>query len=906
MEVKPGNVFYLLAYFTGFNEIHLDPRDSKVLYATAHQRIRKQWTYLGGGPESGIYKSTDAGKTWNTINKGLPTGDKGRIGMAISPANPEIIYAVVEAQEGKGGFYKSTNRGASWQKMNSVSTSGNYYQEVVPDPLDENRVYLNNTFTQVSMDGGKTFEYRGERSKHYDNHALWIDPKNTLHHIEGTDGGVYESFDRGETWRFFPNLPVTQFYKVTVDNAYPFYNVAGGTQDNYSLVGPSQNLSEHGVSSYEWLVTVTGDGFESAIDPIDPNIVYAQAQYGSLARVDKKSGESVRITPKPRKGEAQYNFNWDAPLLISPHNHKTLYFAANKLFKSTDRGDSWEVISDDLDQNIDRNKWPLMGKWWPMDAVAKNGSTSRYGAVVSLDESRLQEGLIYAGSDDGQISITEDGGKNWRKVNQFPGVPENTYVYDLIASKHDVNTVYAAFNNHKSGDFKPYVLKSNDKGRTWENISANLPEKGAVYALEQDFVKPEILFAGTEYSVFVSLDEGKNWKELATGLPTINVRDMAIQERESDLVLATFGRGFYILPNYSPLRELNNEVLEKEAFVFPIKEGKIYKTWHPLGGLGSKEKGFQGESFYTSPNPEVGVEFVTWIKKGASSLKADRLKKEKEAFKAGERIAYPTLEAYKAEKAEPNAYLIYTIEDEEGNFIRELRAPLKAGLNKILWDMEYPSDGIVSERDENQSKGLSSSGIFVLPGKYQVRLSKNENGVLSQLTDAEPFELKELNNRTIPAADRAELVSFKRKALKLNNAISAVSNEVKALSEKIPYYKAAIKALSSDQATKLFKEILLFENELDEIQVTLNGDSDYSALDLDEMLSLRRRASSAIRDIYNSTSNIPGAAKSNFELASEEFVPVLKKTKELKESFDKMDDKMDALNAPYTPGRILE
>ncbi len=332
----------------------------------------------------------------------------------------------------------------------------------------------------------------------------------------------------------------------------------------------------------------------------------------------------------------------------------------------------------------------------------------------------------------------------------------------------------------------------------------------------------------------------------------------------------------------------------------------MYKTRRPLGGLGSKEKGFQGESFYTSPNPEVGVEFVTWIKKGASSLKADRLKKEKEAFKAGERIAYPTLEAYKAEKAEPNAYLIYTIEDEEGNFIRELRAPLKAGLNKILWDMEYPSDGIVSERDENQSKGLSSSGIFVLPGKYQVRLSKNENGVLSQLTDAEPFELKELNNRTIPAADRAELVSFKRKALKLNNAISAVSNEVKALSEKIPYYKAATKALSSDQATKLFKEILLLENELDEIQVTLNGDSDYSALDLDEMLSLRRRASSAIRDIYNSTSNIPGAAKSNFELASEEFVPVLKKTKELKESFDKMDDKMDALNAPYTPGRILE
>ncbi|MBN1649886.1 MAG: hypothetical protein JW857_01080, partial [Bacteroidales bacterium] len=753
---------------------------------------------------------------------------------------------------------------------------------------------------------GKTFENRGERSKHYDNHALWINPKNPLHHIEGTDGGVYESFDRGETWRFFPNLPVTQFYKVTVDNAYPFYNVAGGTQDNYSLVGPSQNLSDHGVTSFEWLVTVTGDGFESAIDPVDPNIVYAQAQYGSLARIDKKSGESVRITPKPRKGEAQYNFNWDAPLLISPHNHTTLYFASNKLFKSTDRGDSWEVISDDLDQNIDRNKWPLMGKWWPMDAVAKNGSTSRYGAVVSLDESRLQEGLIYAGSDDGQISITEDGGKNWRKINQFPGVPENTYVYDLIASKHDVNTVYAAFNNHKSGDFKPYVLKSSDKGKTWVNISSNLPEKGAVYALEQDFIKPEILFAGTEYSVFVSLDEGKHWKELASGLPTINVRDMAIQERENDLVLATFGRGFYILPNYSPLRELNNEVLDKEAYIFPIKEGKMFKTWRPLGGLGSKEKGFQGESFYTSPNPEVGVEFVTWIKNGASSLKADRLKKEKEAFKAGKMIAYPTLEAYKAEKAEQDAYLIYTIEDEEGNFIRELRTPLKAGLNKIVWDMEYPSDGIVSGRDENQSKGLSSSGIFVLPGKYQVRLSKYDNGKLTQLTDAETFEIKALDNRTIPAENRADLVSFKRKALKLNNAITAVSNELKAMSDKIPYYKAATKALPSEEALKLFNEILNLEHELDAIQISLNGDSDYADLDLDEALSLRRRAGSAIWDIYNSTSNIPGAARSNFEIASEEFMPVLQKAGELKESFEKMEAKMDALNAPYTPGRILD
>ncbi len=891
---------------TGFNEIHMDPRDNKVLYATAHQRIRKQWTYLGGGPESGIYKSVDAGVNWKEINKGLPSGDKGRIGMAISPANPEIIYAVVEAQEGKGGFYKSTNRGASWQKMNSVTTSGNYYQEVVPDPVDENRVYLNDTYTQVSTNGGKTFEDRGERSKHYDNHALWINPKNPLHHIEGTDGGVYETFDRGDTWRFFPNLPVTQFYKVTTDNAFPFYNVAGGTQDNYSVVGPSQNLSEHGVHSFEWLVTVTGDGFESAIDPEDPNIVYAQAQYGSLARIDKQSGESVRITPKPRKDEAQYNFNWDAPLLISSHNHKTLYFASNKLFKSTDRGDSWEVISDELDQNIDRNLWPLMGKWWPMDAVAKNGSTSRYGSVVSLDESRLQAGLIYAGTDDGQINITEDDGKTWNKINSFPEVPANTYVYDIIASKHDVNTVYAAFNNHKSGDFKPYVLKSNDKGKTWKNISSNLPEKGAVYALEQDHVKPEILFAGTEYSVFVSLDEGKSWKKLSAGLPTINVRDLAIQERENDLVLATFGRGFYILPNYAPLRELSNDILNKDAHLFAIKDGKMFKTWRPLGGLGSKEKGFQGESFYTSPNPEVGVEFVSWIKESSSSLKDIREKKEKESFKEGKIILYPTLEEFKAEKAEQEDYLIYTIEDEEGNFVRELRASVKAGLNKILWDMEYPILDLVSEKDANQTKGLSSSGIFVLPGKYTVILSKNENGKISKIAGPESFQIKDLNIRTIPAENRVELVSFKRKALKLNNAISAVSSEVKIMSEKIPFYKAAAKALSIDVSMDLLKDILKLENDLDAIQNTLNGDRDYAELDLDEMLSLRRRASSAIRDIYNSTSNIPEAAKKNLEISAEEFAVVLKSADTLKKAFEQMDLKLDKIEAPYTPGRLVK
>lgn len=888
---------------TGFNEVHMDPRNPDVLYAAAHQRRRRQWTYLGGGPESGIYKSTDAGETWKKINKGLPSVHKGRIGMAISPANPEIIYAVVEAQSGKGGFYRSTNRGASWERMSGTSTSGNYYQELVADPVDENRVYIMNTYTLVTTDGGKTFNIRGERSKHIDNHCLWINPENPAHMMEGSDGGLYESFDYGDTWRFFTNLPVTQFYKVSVDNDFPFYNIMGGTQDNYSMVGPSQTISGHGIVSSDWIVTVTGDGFESVADPEDPNIVYAQSQYGNLVRFDKRSGEGVSIVPQPRKGEKEYNFNWDSPLMISPHNHKTLYFASNKLFRSTDRGDSWEVISDDLDRNIDRNEWPVMGRMWPMDAVAKNGSTSRYGSVVSLDESRIKEGLIYAGTDDGQVSVTEDGGDNWFKINTFPGVPEYTYVYDLIASKHNENVVFAAFNNHKSGDFTPYVYKSTDKGRTWTNISGNLPE-GAVYALEQDHVDKDILFAGTEYGVFVSLDGGKNWKQLKAGIPTINIRDMAIQERENDLVLASFGRGFYVLDNYAPLRELNKETIEKDAHLFKVKDARIFNKWRPLGGLGSREKGFQGEDYYSAPNPQRGAIITYWMKEGVSTLEAERKKREREAFKNKEDIPYPTLEEYKAEQDELPSFLIFTIKDEDGNFVRELRKPVSKGLNQVVWDLKYPADLAVSDNHASAVKGLPSSNVFVLPGSYTVSLSVNRKGELEELAGPVGFSVLELDNRTIPAMNRAAMRDFKIKGLKLDNALRAASSALNDMQDKIEPYKAATKAFSGRQAVDLMNEVLSLENKLEELQVALNGDRDYNRLDLDPLPSLRGRVRTAVYSVSGSTSNITGTAKKTYDIAAEEFDPVYDKIKALVAEFEAFDEKLDVLGAPTTEGRF--
>lgn len=888
---------------TGVNEVHFDPRDPDVIYATAHQRRRRQWTYLGGGPESGVYKSTDAGASWNKINNGLPGGDKGRIGMDISPADPEIIYAVVEGPG--GGFYRSTTRGESWQKMSSTQTSGNYYQEVVADPVDPNKVFILNTYTLVSYDGGENFINRGERSKHIDNHALWINPNNPLHHREGTDGGLYETYDNGQTWRFFPNLPVTQFYKVSVDNDYPFYNVMGGTQDNYSMVGPSQTLSDHGIVTEDWFVTVTGDGFESVVDPKDPNIIYAQSQHGNLVRFDKRSGESRGIQPAELLQEKAYNWNWDSPLLVSPHDNKTLYFAANKVFKSTDRGDSWTVISGDLDQNIDRNLLPVMGKVWPMDAVAKNGSTSRYGAVVALDESRLQAGLLYAGTDDGQISITEDDGKNWRQVNRFDGVPENTYVYDLIADKHDVNVVYAAFNNHKSGDFTAYVYKSVDQGKTWKNISSDLPE-GAVYALEQDHVKPEILFAGTEYGVFVTLNGGESWKRLKAGLPTINVRDMAIQERENDLVLATFGRGFYVLDNYAALREFTPDVPNKEGHIFAIKDALMFNRWRPLGGLGSREKGFQGEDYYSAPNPPYGVIIKYWVKDDVSSLKSERIQEEKKKFKEGEVFGYPTLEQWKAENEELPSYLIFTITDKQGNFVRELRTSLSKGVGSITWDMEYPATFSVSAGDASESRGLPSSGIEVVPGTYLVSLSKNVKGTVTELAGPVSFEIKALENLSLPASDRNELVAYKMKAIELNGVIGSVSGTLREMQQKIAPWKAATKAFRGQEAADLLSAVNALEKKLETVQIMMNGDPDLAALDMDAEVGIRTRAGGALFGLFGNFSEIPGSARQQYEFATQMLKPIYAKTKELIKEFEAMDQKMGAVGAPLTPGRLVD
>jgi len=774
---------------TGFNEIHMDPRDPNLLYATAHQRRRHVFTYIDGGPETAIYKSTDGGANWKNLESGLPKNDMGRIGMDISPANPDVVYAIIKATE-NGGFYRSEDRGESWKKMSDYQTSGNYYQEIVCHPYDVDKVYSMNTWLHHTEDGGKNFQKTGEKSKHVDNHCMWIDPLQPEHWRVGCDGGLYETWNAAEDWMYYPNLPITQFYKVAVDNDEPFYNVYGGTQDNNTQGGPSRTTSQHGIMNSDWYVTNGGDGFEPAIDPENPDIVYGQAQYGWLVRYDKKSGERVAIQPQPGKDEAAYRWNWDAPLLISPHNNKRLYFAANKIFKSEDRGDSWETISPDLTQQLDRNTFKVMDKVWGPDAVMKNKSTSIYGNIVAFDESPVKEGLLYAGTDDGLIQISEDGGDSWTKISSVSGVPERTYVNMLRASLYDENVVYAVFNNHKEGDFKPYVYRSSNRGKSWTSISSNLPERGSAYAIVQDHVDKDLLFVGTEFGVFFTNDGGANWLQIKGGIPTIAARDLEIQRRENDLVVASFGRSFYVLDDYTPLRDLSDEVVAKDAHIYPIKDALLYVEDNRMGGRG---KSSQGEMIFMSDNPAFGATITYYVGQEIKTIEDQRKEKEKELRKENLDEVYPSLDELRKEDREEDPFLLFVIKDSSGEAVRKMRQSASKCMNRINWNLRHTTTSPIKLKTRMIGRYSSpDEGMLALPGTYTVEMFKNVNGEFTQIHEPVAFEVTPLDRQTLMAQDREEVLAFQEKVAELQRSISGTNKLYSENKEKLEYIEKAV------------------------------------------------------------------------------------------------------------------
>jgi photosystem II stability/assembly factor-like uncharacterized protein len=890
---------------TGVTDLVYDPRDPDILYAAAYQRGRRVWTLIDGGPGSAIYKSTDAGKTWNKLKSGLPRDDMGRIGLAISPANPDVLYAIIEAANGSGGFFRSLDRGENWEKRSGyVSGSPQYYQEIVCDPKEVGRVYSLDTYIQVTEDGGKTFSRLGERYKHVDNHSLWIDPDYTSYLLAGCDGGIYESFDRGTTWHFKENLPVTQFYRVSVDNDFPFYNVYGGTQDNFSLGGPSRTTNVHGIRNSDWYVTQGGDGFETVIDPEDPNIVYSQLQYGRLVRFDRNSGERISIQPQPDADGEPLKWNWDSALIISSHLNTRLYFAANKLFRSDDRGNSWRAVSPDLTRQLDRNQLEIMGRVWPVDAVAKNRSTSFYGTIVSLAESPLAKGLLYVGTDDGLIQVTEDGGANWRKIDKVPDVPELSYVSDIETSLHDPNTIYASFDNHKAGDFKPYLYKSTDRGKTWKSINSNLPERGTVYALAEDHVQPGLLFAGTEFGAFFSGDNGQKWTQLKSGLPTIAVRDLTIQRRENDLVLGTFGRGFYILDDYSSLRSVNSELLEKEAELFTVKDAWMYMQDTPLGRRG---KSFQGDAFYTADNPAFGAIFTYYLKDELKTRKKMRQEREKKASTNGgaAATAYPTWDELRAEAREEKPAIVFTVTDEEGNVVRRLTGSTKSGIHRIAWDLRYPpaTPTRLGSRSQNSFRG-PASGPMTVPGTYIVAMAKHVDGQEFPLSTPQTFTLKPLGTATLPAQDPKQLLTFQRKTGSLQRAVLGASRAANEALDRIKYIKKAIiDTPEADPALAARANELAIR--LDDLMISLNGDRIIRSHSEPAPPSITSRVQEIVRGHWNSTSVATQTFRDLYDIASNEFDVVLEGLRVLVEQdLKQLEGELETVGAPWTPGRV--
>jgi photosystem II stability/assembly factor-like uncharacterized protein len=834
---KTWNRVLEIGEYTGVSDMEMDPRNPDILYASSHQRERRVYSKINGGPESAIYKSTDAGTTWTKQTTGLPKGDVGRIGLALSPANPDIIYAVVELPGSKSAFYKSSDMGESWEKRSDKgSSSPQYYNEVYADPINPDVVILMDTYNSLSNDGGKTWENIEGRNKHVDNHALWIDPNDTNHYIAGCDGGIYETYDRAKTWQFKNNLPITQYYHVRTDNDYPFYNVYGGAQDNGSWYGPSQTHRNDLVNA-DWTYTIGGDGYLSIPDPNNPDIHYCESQYCGLRRYDRTTGNSISIKPQPTT-EEEYNWNWNTPYLISAFNSKTLYIGGNYVLKSTDMGGTWNKISGDMTRGIDQNTLPMMGKLWPPEAVAKNLSTSKFGNIFALAESPLQQGMLYVGTDDGLIWTTENDGANWTRYDKFPGVPEMTFVNYILPSQHTKGTIYVCFDGRKnSSDFTPYLIKSIDNGKTWTSIASNLPS-GTVYCIQEDHVDPNILFIGTEWGVWTTIDGGKKWVQIKKGIPTIQVKDLTIQKRENDLVVATFGRGFYVLDNYSSLRKLSKDIESKEAHLFDINEALLY---FPASNLN-----YQGDVHFRTPNPKPTATFEYFVKNSYETLKQKRIKAMKAVEKEGGTFVYPTEEELLAEKEETKPTLVFTIYDADNTIIRKFTQPLSKGYKSTSWDLSY----------------LTSRGPKVPPGTYKVAIDKNIDGVFTRMVEPQSFKIQSLPN-ALGTPNYAANFNFLKEANLLGAKVNAARNKIQGMNERLENM-TKILLNTPVESDVLIPKIKDLQTEIDSVAKVLVGG--FGAKN-----SAASRLSFAIYTSRSAQVDITGAQKEQFKLAKEAY-----------------------------------
>lgn len=889
---------------TGATDLVMDPRNSNVLYAAMHQRRRHVSALIDGGPGSGIYKTLNGGKYWFKIMKGLPKEDLGQIGLAISPQRPDVVYATVETSIRKITFYRSSDGGQNWNKKASYITPGtgpHYYQELYASPHQFDRIFSMEINILVSNDGGGSWGKIPEDKKHGDNHALAFISGKPDYLLCGNDGGLYETHDNGKTWRFMSNLPVTQFYRIAVDNDKPFYNILGGTQDNCTQLGPSQTLRRDGIWNSDWRITMGGDGYTCQIDPSDPNTMYCESQVGEMIRYDKRTGEGIPIKPIINPGADADRWNWDSPLIISPFSSKRLYFASQRLYRSDDRGESWKPISGDLSMGKNRLKEKFMGRSWSFNAVWDTDAMSYYGNVVTISESPVQEGLIYCGTDDGLIQVTTDGGKSWTQIEHFPGVPSGTFVNEVMASEFEKNTVYALFDNHKRGDFKPYILKSTNNGKNWSSLTSNLPDRHILWSIEQDYKNKNILFLGTEFGVFCSLNGGSAWIKLKTGIPNIAVRDIKIQKREDDLVCGTFGRGIYILDDYSPLRMIGENEIEKAFKLFPVKPARFFNQMNVSGGG-------EGATFYKAKNPSYGAMITYYIKDSLKSIKELRRDKEKILEKAGKDVLFPGWKAIKKEEMNTAPQLIFQITDEKENVIRRLKEPYKKGLHRINWDMRDSSRNPVRLSSPGSSSPFSYSWRFrrrgweVFPGRYYVTAYKLMDGVMTPMSEKKEISFIPLSGKNFSKKEMKNIYTFFDRFMELNREFSSVSSVIGKMNKGIKYLKKALPETRKDYGN-LLADVLDLQKKLRDISDKLNGDStlksrtEPAAPGLSGYLwHLGEKVGSVLRPIRKDDEKY-------LEKIRKMFLPVKEKVSRfLKVDFEKLIKRAKDLGAPWIPG----
>jgi len=807
---------------TGFVDVAMDFFDSNTLYAAAYQVRRDGFAGgdpgTGWGPGSGIYKTTDAGRTWKKVIKGLPTGDLGRIGLDVSMSNPNVVYAIVQTpttapREGAGGeggpppaptgpkamkdggVFRSDDRGESWTWMNPLNPRPFYYSQIRIDPSNENHVFVLGTNYSVSDDGGKNFRTENVNI-HVDHHALWIDPKSPKHMLIGNDGGIYATYDGGRTWDFMNQIAISQFYSVDVDMRKPYF-IYGGVQDYCSWGGPSATRNSVGITVSDWYKIQTGDGFQARVDPTDYTIIYAESQNGGLIRHDLKSGRNVNIKPRPKYGDPAYRFNWETPIMLSPHDPKTLYVGGNFLFKSTDRGDSWTVISPDL-------------------------TTDKVGTITGVTESPIRAGVLYAGTDDGNVHVTRDGGKTWTNItDRFPGRSGKRWVSRVVASRFSPGTAYVAFDGHRNDDYATYIYRTTDFGDTWTSIRANLPASEPVRVIREDTKNRNLLFLGTEFAAYVSIDGGGDWTRLMQNLPTVPVADMIVHPRDPDLLAATHGRSLYIV-DISPLQQLTETVLSSDAHLF-----------NPRPAVAFNYKVFSDDQFlankrFVAENPEYGAAIYYYLKEAAT------------------------------------ADVKLTILDQKGTVLRELAGSKDRGINRIQWDLRYPTPQTDGAAQPGGGFNGPLVGPLVDPGQYTARLTIGDKQQTVSIS-VEPDPMLQITEQ-----ERGRFRTTITNLLRIYADGQSATKTVRTLNDQLAGLSKSLAGLKT-------------------VSASLKDTADKLSKQAAELHTKIRRLNGQIGGLYGEVNSSP-------------FAPTPTQTKQLAELSAELDAEISALNSIITTG----